>query len=285
MRKKQVNENTSSRNSIPPYYHTPVLPPMTSQDKLARLEKITKMALEDYPSADELKTLVQLLIKSVGEAKTSLAQTVAQHKGQMTDEARKAVAQLDATIDRIEAMFSAHKREVLSTVSETRQQLRTEIKGLGIQLDDLPRLEALIREIEAKIPPELLGEDFRNGLEALQDDDRLDKSAIKGLDEIEKDISELKKRPTGGGGGGGITGRDLFKDIDLSSQLDGITTTFNIPVVWNIISVDLSSFPYGSLRKGVDYTFTPTSITFTSQIDPATQLAAGQSCILTVVTG
>lgn len=85
--------------------------------------------------------------------------------------------------------------------------------------------------------------------------------------------------------GGGITGRDLFQDIDISSQFDGVLSTFSIPAVYRIISVDLSSFPYGSCRKNVDYTWTPTSITFTSQIDPSTQLSAGQSCILTVVTG
>lgn len=78
--------------------------------------------------------------------------------------------------------------------------------------------------------------------------------------------------------------RDLFRDYDLSDQLDGATSTFNIPAVYNVVSVALSSYPYGSLRKGVDFTWTPTSITFLSTIDPASQLAAGQSCVLTIVS-
>ena len=121
-----------------------------------------------------------------------------------------------------------------------------------------------------------------NELSTDEDEYLIDKSHIKGIKEIEKDITELKKR--GAGINAGIVGRDVFKDIDLSSQLDGVTKTFNIMAVWNIINVSLSSYPYGALRKGIDYTWTPTSITFTNEIDATTQLSVGQKCILTVVT-
>lgn len=136
----------------------------------------------------------------------------------------------------------------------------------------------IIDKIEKDLPQ--LGNAVRDALELLQGDERLDKSAIKGLDDWMK-----KQESRSTGGGAGIAGRDIFRDIDLSAQLNGVLTTFNIPVVWNIISVALTSYPYGALRKNIDYTWTPTSITFTSNIDPATQLAAGQQCILTVVTG
>ncbi len=125
---------------------------------------------------------------------------------------------------------------------------------------------------------EVSPQEVRDLLELLQGDERLDVSAIKGLDERLKKIPQALPTPAGG-----VMGRDLVRDIDLSDQLDGIKSTFNIAAVWTIISVDLSSYPYGSLRKNVDYTWTPTAITFTATIDPATQLAAGQSCVLTVV--
>lgn len=122
-------------------------------------------------------------------------------------------------------------------------------------------------------------EQIREKLASLEGEDRLDKSAIKGLEELQKEVTSLSKRPMGGG----ITGRDLFKDYDLSGQLDGVTKTFNIPAVWNIISVSLSSFPH-ALRKTVDFTYTQTTITFTSQIDAATSLATGQTCVLTIIS-
>lgn len=136
----------------------------------------------------------------------------------------------------------------------------------------------IIKEVAIPETPEAI----RDKLESLKGDNRLSADAIKGLEDLFKVIERnfngrLQMIP------GGITGRDLFKDIDISPQLDGVTKTFNLQAIWNIISVDLSSFPYGSLRKGIDYTYTPTSVTFTDQIDASTQLQTGQSCVLTVV--
>lgn|SRR3990167_4030328 len=135
----------------------------------------------------------------------------------------------------------------------------------------------IIKKIETDLPK--LGEAMRDGLEFLGDDDRLKIEAVKDLRE---ELDELKKKKTQISGG--IIGRDFIKDIDISGQLDGVTKTFNIQAVWNIISVHLSSFPY-ALRKTTDFTYTPTSITFTSQIDAASSLAEGQTCVLTVVSG
>lgn len=122
-------------------------------------------------------------------------------------------------------------------------------------------------------------QEVRDLLELLKDDERLSIDAIKDLRE------ELDKVRKGGQvGGGGVTSRDVFKDYDLSPYLDGVSKTFNIPAVWNIISVDTSSFPH-ALRKNVDYTYTSQTITFTSEIDETTVLAQGQTVILTIVSG
>ena len=104
---------------------------------------------------------------------------------------------------------------------------------------------------------------------------------IEHIKDLEGRLKKLEKRPIGSMSGG-VLGRDLVKDVDISAQLDGVTTTFNIPAIWNVISVDLSSFPH-ALRKTIDFTYTSTSITFTSQIGPSTSLATGQTCVFTVM--
>lgn len=156
-----------------------------------------------------------------------------------------------------------------------------DLSEIWSKLDNIiiPSSDEIQQKIEKNLPQ--YGEVFRDGLELLEGGERLKIEAIKDLRE---ELDELKKRPIAFQGGG-IVGRDIIQDIDISDDLDGVTKTFNIQAVWRIISVDLSSFPYGSLRKNIDYTWTPTSITFTDEIDAATQLAEGQSCILTVVTG
>ena len=118
----------------------------------------------------------------------------------------------------------------------------------------------------------------RDKLASLQGEDRLDKSAIKGLDELDKDIKGLKNRPFGGGGISQAAARDLFVEIDITGELDGSTKEFNIPAVWRIISVELSSYPHGSLRNEVHYSYTPTKIIFLDPIDETSQLKSDQHC-------
>lgn len=124
---------------------------------------------------------------------------------------------------------------------------------------------------------DLSPEEIRNALELLQDDERLDASAIKGLREF------VEKHAPKSGGTTGLIGRGRVHDYDLSSYLDGATKTFNIPAVWAIISVVCSSAP-GPLRRGIDYTHDAanSTITFTDAILAAGTLETGQTVMLTV---
>lgn len=141
---------------------------------------------------------------------------------------------------------------------------------------------AIQDRIEKNLPA--LGGAMRDALELLPEGERL---KIEAIQDLRKELDEMKKRQSSINVGGisQAAARDLVKDIDLSASLDGVTKTFNIQAVWNVISVSLDSYPYGTLRKGIDYTWTPTSITLTDTIDAGTQLAAGQKLILTVIQG
>ena len=126
-------------------------------------------------------------------------------------------------------------------------------------------------------------EEVRDKLESLKGDERLDISAIKGMDKYEKRMKEVEGRPVGGYGGGG-SARDFFKEYDISDQLNGVLKTFNIPATWYVLGVEMTSYPYGASQKTTDYTWTPTTITFGDEVSAATQLAAGQKVIVMRVT-
>lgn len=118
-------------------------------------------------------------------------------------------------------------------------------------------------------------QEVRNLLELLQDDERLDAKAIKGLDEhIGLKINDVKSgfQFVGSPGSGGR----VVRYYDLSPLLDSSTTTFQLPANWRIVAVMSSSAPF-ILRPTTDYTSTDVSITFTSQIDPTVTLATGQT--------
>lgn len=78
--------------------------------------------------------------------------------------------------------------------------LRNGVDGKdGIPGKDAPPVdEVALADRAAKTLEEKLsafGTSFRDGLELLQGDERLDKSAIKGLDSFEKDIKAVRNRP------------------------------------------------------------------------------------------
>ena len=124
------------------------------------------------------------------------------------------------------------------------------------------------------------GEKIRDSLELLEGDERLDKKAIKGLEDFEKDITALKARPMGGGGG-----RRVFqpKRDDLSSLTDGSTKIFYLskaPIEDNVIMVFGTDFPT-ILRPTIDFTIANKTLTLTDAIPAPSQ---GATLIVTYFT-
>lgn len=76
----------------------------------------------------------------------------------------------------------------------------------------------IVEKIEKDLPA--LGKPIRDSLELLKDEDRLDKKAIKGLDE---ELTAIRNLPRGGGGG-----RQL-RAASFSFAGDGSTTSFYLP--------------------------------------------------------
>ena len=74
------------------------------------------------------------------------------------------------------------------------------------------------------------------------------------------------------------TGNPL-QAYDLSSELNGSTTTFTIPTNSRVVSVHSSSAPF-TFRNSVDYTYTINSLIFDAAIDAPSMLASGQSLIV-----
>lgn len=157
------------------------------------------------------------------------------------------------------------------------------VKAAELVKEEVKPLIPSATDIKNDIP--VLGEQIRNALELLQGDNRLEMSAVKDLKEtlesLEKRLlEEVKKKVViTSTGGGAQNGGRIVKSYDLSSQLNGVLKTFSLPTMWRVISVHLSSFP-NIMRPTTDYTWTPTSITFTSEINAATSLASGQTLII-----
>ena len=101
---------------------------------------------------------------------------------------------------------------------------------------------------------------------------------IKDIKNLEERLRNLASKIMLGGSimkGGG----DAVLSYDISSQLNGTLKTFTIPQNNRVLMVSSSSFP-NTFRENVDYTYTATTITFTSEITASSTLATGQSIII-----
>jgi phosphopantetheinyl transferase (holo-ACP synthase) len=148
-------------------------------------------------------------------------------------------------------------------------------------------LEELIKPLIPEAPKK--GVDYFDGLNGSPDTpdqiaeklntlkEAVDKSVIKDLEQLFRDVKNLKQ---GGGqklfvrGGGGHPNNTY----DLSPYLDGVTKTFTIPKNWRVIDVQIGTIP--PLRPTVDYTYTANTLTFTDEIDASVYLESGLSAIV-----
>ncbi len=121
--------------------------------------------------------------------------------------------------------------------------------------------EAIVKKIEADLPK--LGEPVRDSLELLQGENRLDKKAVKGIEELEKKIEEVASRPTRN-----ITGMKkipIVKRVNLTSQVDGSTRTFTLPRdTVAILGLFGTQFPI--TFDEADWTFAGNTITLATPI-------------------
>ena len=145
----------------------------------------------------------------------------------------------------------------------------------------MPDMEKMHKEMAEQVESNLeknlpkFGMQYRDALELLSGNERLDVSAIKGLEEkiiplVKSNIPVRVQTPA-----------KAYKVItrDISSELDGSTKSFYWGTHFGISGVFSSSFP-NVMRPVIDYTENARGITFTSQIEAATTLASGQTVII-----
>ncbi len=256
----------------------------------------------DIPSTKQVAEILAALIKQVREALKLTQDEIKKNYISVAEDAGKVIMS-NVTQD-IKVLEESLRESILKLegvlldnsklkTNEWYKALSNAVYTLEKQIEDIvpfspKQLEAewtlIVHEINAKIdaikPFVLIPTEVRDSLETLKEEERLDASAIKGLEKYVREIvAAIKSTKTNNGGAGLVGARELVRAFDLSSYLNGVTKTFSLPAVWRIISVQASSFP-GVLRETVDYTWTPQSITFTSEIDAAGTLAIGQTVII-----
>lgn len=262
------------------------------------------------PNAQQTAEKVMQMWKTASESITRkefvdsfaaiLKQIVALEKG-LTDRNREILNKaIDELWNELEQTKKKQENEIQQLIQETTQKLNKSFskqeetlnfvrdKANSLKNGKTPtrsELTTLIEEIippmpvMPEIPPPDTPEEVRNKLESLQEDERLDKSSIRGLeDEIKKLRDEITNIPKGRGGSRGKI--PVVRAVYLTDQCDGSTKAFTLPKdTVRVISIQGTQFPV--IFDSADFTLSGNTVTLASGI---TAPASGQTLVAMVET-
>jgi len=222
----------------------------------------------------ELKSLLQNQI-STGDSK------VIEYCEAMMPDMKGFEKKLGGISNQIKDISSKEVAKAIKATKDMIEDIRRDIPSMP----DLTFLEAKIEQIKASIPvikDTILDTpiQIREKVQSLPEGKRWEIEDVNDLrKELETLRNEVRSIPRGGGGRALMprTGGVAFEK--LNSRLDGVTKTFNIPNLRDVIAIMGTSFPT-TFASTDDYTVGNKSITFTSAIDAATTLSAGQTIIV-----
>lgn len=260
-------------------------------NKTDQIKSILELVNTDRASARDLALFAVKILKLIKDVQATLSSNVSSVEKDFAEKIKEVSESLTESENALEKMLADNKKES----AENFELVDDEIKKIYKAISSIPQFDSseikkeisdiyvLVEKLSKKVGDIKMPtpEETRDALEKLDGEDRLDVSAIKGIEALFKRLFAQMK-PTSKAifvGGGGNGGGRIVKAYDLSSQLNGVLKTFALPSNWRVISVQASSFP-NTLRPTVDYTFTSSSITFTSEIDAGSTLATGQTLIV-----
>lgn len=242
-------------------------------------EKVTfKTLFSDLVSKEEFTTSVKTLLKVLSDGKKQIDILIKQFRS----EADQTFRRFEAAREQMETRTSSLRDGIDGKDYVLSGEDKEEIAAM-VNIPVVEKVvETIIREtpIVTEVAHQDNGEDIRNKLEAAfvdaPEEEKMDPRVIRGWDDFEKKVSK-----TTNSGTNFVIVRGQVMAYYLDDVLDGSTKTFALPAFWRVISVHSSSTP-NPMRETTDWTTDggAMTITFTSAVDEATTLSAGQRILI-----
>lgn len=246
---------------------------LTRAEFLSAFENIVKQVLEIE------KKVIQNTDKKTDSIFLKLQELYQEYENNLGIIKEENIANLEKfkklAIEQIESVFIKNKitektniiNEKSNTILEIHADKIKEFdkKLAGIRNGKDADEEKIVADVLNQIPPvkEETPIEIKQKLETLKGSERLDKKAINGLeDEIKKlkaEIEIVKKLPRGKLGG--MRKIPIVRAIDLSADVDGTVTTFNLPRdTVRVLGVWSTQFPI-TFRIDTDFTLSGNTLT------------------------
>ena len=198
-----------------------------------KLEKLFELINEEYATPDDLIQLSEVILGFVTTEKERLNALIEDEKVEDKKEKAEMVALLNTKEQGLKNIINRLSSDTDTAISQATTRLSNEIKRVEKKIPTKTDLTALEADIKAlgdglnSLSTEITanGEAVRDSLELLQDEERLDKSAIKGLDDWEE-IAALA-RTQGGQKSFGIHLLRYLSDVNIEGITNGQTILWN----------------------------------------------------------
>ena len=237
----------------------------TPEQKLEKLKLLLEAANTDYATPDDIAKLSTDFLEVIKHLQATLEAKMAENKGIADKGDTQTLATLRAIEARCVGMCDDYAQSTAKDIQKASDRLRAEIQTVSDRIPQATDLRPLSDRLDAihalipTLPDPQTGEDYRNALEALTGDDRLDKSAIRGLDEL---LAEIKKSGTTGIQYAGVRLLRYLADVAVDSVTNGQVLTWNtatskwIPATPGAASLTLYTETPSGLINGVNVTYT-----------------------------
>ena len=245
----------------------------TNEKNLKKLERLLSLMDEDSLTKEDFvkafENVVQFVLKiqkqneAEVEAMKLLNGKMMQKLEGMNVESMREMK--EKITDMCEPMMTRMQKEherMMGTMDKKMSEMRD-----GKDADEEKIVQNVLNQIKLPEQKKVIldgPKEIRDKLESLKGEDRLDKEAIRGLeDEIKGLKAAIAAVPRGRGG---MRKVPIVRAINLSDQVDGIVTTFNLPRdTVQILGVFSTQFPV-NFNANVDWTFAGQTLTLTSQV-------------------
>lgn len=163
------------------------MPPKSKHQKLEQLEHLFKAVNQPYATHEEVKSLLDALLKAVREYKQALSSENTAADSKLQKKLGDFIRNIEIQQFALEKKLSGAQKEPLKRVKELEKQIEKDIERVYDAIPDIRGVQERIEEVAALIPevPEAqeppTPEEVRDALQTLEDEDRLDASAIKNL--------------------------------------------------------------------------------------------------------
>ena len=203
------------------------------EKKLEKLNALFELVNADFATPDDLIQLSEAILSIITTEKERLNALIEDEKSEDKKEKAEMVALLNAKEQGLKNIINRLSSDTDTAISQATTRLSNEIKRVEKKIPTKTDLSALEADIKAlgdglnSLSTEITanGEAVRDSLELLQDEERLDKSAIKGLDDYEE-IAALARSPKTIGNAGVKLLRYL-QDVNIEGITNGQTILWN----------------------------------------------------------